>query len=123
MKIKPLKILGNLIKVIGPALVAVKVSPEAGLLVATGLGGGALAKVGGKVIEKRTGYRLHKVAGPVAAIGTPALLTPLVAPDIVGQVCEVMTMFCANPEAMGGVLGVGALLIYKLASGVKKVAG
>lgn len=84
------KILKTVAMVAGPVVVGKVAGPEVGAAVALGLGSGGGAKALGKIVERKTGARPHKVAGPVAAVGVPALALNLLDPDSAHQLCTLI---------------------------------
>lgn len=108
MKIKPLKILGKVIQVAAPVAVGVFVSPGAGLLALASLGGGAGVKELGKLAEKMGLGRPHKVGSPVAAVGLPEVLGPLIAPGASDQITALLAGL--GVEGVNPLIALGLLM-------------
>ena len=107
----------------GPAAIALALgSPEfAGVLAAASAAGGG-TKIAGKAVEGRTGWRLHKVASPAAAVVAGAAAAPLIDPSLPIQICAVAAGICEQPELLATVPGIAMVIWQVLASGVFKVA-
>lgn len=135
MKIKPFKILGNLLLGAAPIAAGVFVSPAAGAGVAALMGALGLTKKAGQAIEQNgikigekeilpPGVRPHKAGIPAIILALPMILTPLIPEDVMTQIQTAACAICEDPKAIVTVvmsfLGIGTLFAHQLATGMKK---
>lgn len=113
MKIKPFKLLGQILLGAAPVVAGVVAGPGAAAVVAAGMGAAGLTKKAGKVIEEKgipdllePGHRPHKVAAPAVAVGLPMALASFLPPDVLDPIKDVACRVCENPLALVGVLTV-----------------
>lgn len=79
------------------------VNPALGAAVGSALVAGGATKEAGKVVERRTGRPVHKVAAPAAAMGGAAAAAQFVDPQ---ALCDAIMQVCNNPAFIGlGVVG------------------
>jgi hypothetical protein len=121
MKIKPFKILGTILQTAAIPITALVAGPAAGALVAAGMGAAGLTKKAGKKLEEKTGARAHKILSPAVAVSVPAALAPWVAPEAMGQICDVVVRACEQPALIASLPGLVAILAHVLGGNVKKV--
>ena len=106
MKIKPFKLLGNLLLGAAPVVAGLVAGPGAGVIVAAGMGAAGLTKKAGHKIEEKTGLRPHKVAAPAVAVGLPMALASFLPNEVMEPIRDVACRVCDNPMAIVGIVTV-----------------
>lgn len=124
MKIKPFKILGNVLKVAAVPVATAVAGPTGGAVVAAALGSGKGAKEITKKVQKKTGSdkEAQNIVAPATSIAVGAVLSHYIAPDLVTKACAAAASFCEHPDI--GALAVGLLIwiSHQFGSNVQNVA-
>ena len=135
MKIKPFKLLGNLLLGAAPVVAGVVGSPAAGVAVGGLMGALGLGKKAGQAIEEKgitvagksivsPGHRPHKAGIPMMAVGLPMLLANFIPADIVDQIQAVACRVCEDPRSIvtiaAGIIGGGTVVWHQITSGLQK---
>lgn len=106
----------------GPAIIALSLgSPEMAAVLATASASADGVKIGGKAIEKKTGWSPHKVAAPAAAMAGSAVAMAAVGNDIPGQICALAGRVCQDPTMLATIPGVAMVLWQVLAQGASRL--
>lgn len=112
---------GKLVKGIAGAAATVgatAVNPALGAVVGSFVGG-SVGKDAGKRVQQKTGRPAARVTAPAGAIAVPTAFA-LAGVDLTG-ICgvgqQVLDLICANPEAGGVAVGLGAVLAHTITRG------
>ena len=117
------KIIQGAVVIAAPVVAGVVAGPEAAGLVALGLGAGGGTKKLGKLVEEYTGWPVHQVAAPVAAVAAPALAGQLISPEASEAIGRVVASACDNHSLMAAIPGLIAIFFYGAGKNIRKSAG
>ena len=120
MKIKPFKLLGQILLGAAPVVAGVVAGPGAAAIVAAGMGAAGLTKKAGKKIEAKTGIRPHKVVAPAVAVGLPMALASFLPSEVMEPIRDIACKICDNPMAIVGILTV---FWHMMAGNLQKTGG